>query len=65
MVVANDLLKAFSVAWWGESLTGVDSVGNEQTRYYWKVSFCNGKERTGDVAGRGGRIKRGFLKNMR
>lgn len=32
VMIANDLIKAFLVAWWGESLTGVDSVCNGKAR---------------------------------
>lgn len=59
-MIANDLIKAFLVAWRGESLTGVDSVCNGKARYH--CSDSKGKEKTEEGAGRGGRIKRGFLK---
>ena len=51
-MIANDLIKAFLVAWRGESLTGVDSVCNGKARYH--CSDSKGKEKTEEGAGRGG-----------
>lgn len=44
MVVADDLIKTFSGEWWGVGVTGVDLVGDGQTKWYFKDPFYEGKK---------------------
>lgn len=64
MVVANDLLKAFSVAWWGESLELIQSVMSRPDTTGMSLSVTGRREQGTSLEEEVG-SREAFKKNMR